>query len=396
MSDANRVSIRYVEESTGGTTPASPTLEEIKLTGTSDMGFTPETVVSEIIRSDRQENDLILINGTVGGQFDTELISAVHDDLIEGVLWADSTWTTETVKQASFNGTVTLDTPTGQTTIVDSDTNGTIGAGGIAAGDWIEVSDGTNTNYMRVASVTNGDTLVVEGINHTVATGTLTVVQGSEITNGSTQKYFTFEKAYLDHSPVTYEYLRGMVPGTMSLTTSSSAIVTGSFGFTGFSHQATTTRVAGASDQAAPAGVTYNASSNVATIAEGGSNGLNIATEISIEIDNNLRELNAIGTLGAAEIGAGTFSVSGSIQTYFEDATMLDKLINNTETSLSFAFTDGAGTTMIFDLPSIKFSEGVPEVPGKNEDVMLNLGFQAFANSTLGYTMKVTRFGTAV
>ena len=55
------------------------------------------------------------------------------------------------------------------------------------------------------------------------------------------------------------------------------------------------------------------------------------------------------------------------------------------------AFTDGSGNTIIFDLPRVKFSEGSPEVSGKNEDVMLNLSYQAILDEELGYTMKVTR-----
>ena len=392
MSDANRVSLRYVKESTAGTTPGTPTLTEIKLTGTSDMGFTPQTVTSNIIRSDRQENDLTLVNGSVGGQFDTEIISSVHDELIRGVLFSDSDWSTET--EIISDGTaVAFSISSGNTSIIDSDTNGTLG--GAAVGEWIEIVKGAgDPEYYRVVLNLSANNIVVEGEVTATDGSDITITQGSSIINGVTQHSYTFEKAYLDHSPVTYEYVRGMVPGTFSISASASAIVTGSFGFTGRSHEAVEARIAGSSESDV-SGSTFNASSNIATIGEGGDPGLNIVTELSVEIENNLRELNAIGTLGAFDIGSGTINVSGSLQTYFQDKTLLDKLIANTQTSLSFGFTDGAGESLIIDMPAIKFSEGVPDVPGKNEDVMLSLGYQAFADTTLGYTIRITRFSAA-
>jgi len=388
MSDTNQVSLRYVEEVTEGTTPASPALTELKITGTSDMGFTPETTVSEIIRSDRQENDLILVNGTVGGQFDTELISGVHDDLIEGVLWSDP-WSTET-EVITAGANVSITDLAGTALLADADLGGTLGAGA-AVGDWFEVVQGSGEpSYYRAVQINSADAITVEGAISETSGTDITVTRGSSVVNGDTRKSFTFEKAYLDQSTVSYEYLRGMVPGTFSLSVSSSSIVTGAFGFTGATHEATTTRVATPSE-VNQSGFTFNASSNVAKIGEGGSE-VSLVNELSFEVTNNLREKNAVGTLGAFGIGAGTFSVSGSIQTYFEDITLLNKLINNTQTSLNFVFSDGAGGALVIDFPAIKFSEGVPEVSGKNEDVLLNLGFQAFADATLGYTMKVTRF----
>ena len=48
---------------------------------------------------------------------------------------------------------------------------------------------------------------------------------------------------------------------------------------------------------------------------------------------------------------------------------------------------------LLFDFPSIKQSSGAPAVPGKNQDVTIQAGFQAFMHATLNYTMRVSRFG---
>ena len=58
MTDSSQTRLAYIEESTWGTTPATPTMLEMRFTGES---ITPniETIVSDEIRSDRNVTDLI-------------------------------------------------------------------------------------------------------------------------------------------------------------------------------------------------------------------------------------------------------------------------------------------------------------------------------------------------
>ena len=65
MSDTNRVAIRIVEESTFGTTPSSPAFQELRVTS-GNVGYTPTTVTSNEMRSDRQVTDLILVGAEAG------------------------------------------------------------------------------------------------------------------------------------------------------------------------------------------------------------------------------------------------------------------------------------------------------------------------------------------
>ncbi len=188
-----------------------------------------------------------------------------------------------------------------------------------------------------------------------------------------------------------------MVPGTFSLSATAKELVTCSFGFTGSTQEYTTTRVSGLTDtDATTSGQfdVFNASSNVGSITEGGNviDGANFVMEATIEIENNLRERNAVSSLGAVSIGSGEFVVTGTLNTYFDNKDLADKVVANTESSFSISFNDNAGNTLVFDLSRIKFSEGSPEVGNKDEDVMLNLTFQAILNATTGSTLKITRF----
>ena len=67
-------------------------------------------------------------------------------------------------------------------------------------------------------------------------------------------------------------------------------------------------------------------------------------------------------------------------------------MINNSESSFDLRVADGEGQTLLFALPKLKFASGLPNVPGKNADVVLDLAFQAYRDPTLGYTMLCQRF----
>jgi hypothetical protein len=155
------------------------------------------------------------------------------------------------------------------------------------------------------------------------------------------------------------------------------------------------TRFAGSTDVLAPTNDVYNASSNVGRISENGVSitGPNYVIAATMNFNNNLRQLPAVGILGAADIGSGEFNVTGQLNTYFGNKDLAQKVIDNTQTSFDIVFTNGSnGVTMLIDLPQMKYSGGAPGVPGKNADVTVPLDFQAFRHPTLGYTAQVQRF----
>jgi hypothetical protein len=469
MSDTNRVSLRFVEEATYGTTPNTPYLKAIPFTAASDLGQTPETVVSDIIRDDRQVSDLILVGSSAAGGFDTELAYEVHDELLEGVMY--STWgspgtaasgadvvvTADEIQSAanidladgadlgelnagdivSLVGfidadykvnkeyevasslsaaitTATVDNITATTTadvktltVVGKSGTITVAASlittptgwgaqlGLEEGDWIRVS-GTGAGTYRVTGAVTTTTIpIANGNAEGPATGVIRT--GAQLSNGVTQKSFTLERAYNDQASVLYEYLRGMVAGTFSLSASAKSLITSSFGFTGSTQEYTTSRVSGTVEKTATSSGSFqvlNSSSNVGDLSENGTpiSGNNFVTEATIEVDNGLRERNAVGSLGAVSIGAGEFMVTGTLNTYFDNKTLADKVVNNTLTSISLSFTDTAGNWLVFDMPKVKFAEGSPEVGNKNDDVYLNLSYQAILDATAGHTLRITRF----
>jgi len=98
MSESNRVEIKYVAESTYGTTPTNSTAWQALRFTSHSLSGSPSTVVSKEIRSDRQVSDLILVSQQVGGEIQGEFSCLTYDDLIQAAM--GGTWTTAGVLKA--------------------------------------------------------------------------------------------------------------------------------------------------------------------------------------------------------------------------------------------------------------------------------------------------------
>lgn len=88
MADTNRVGVRIVRDSARNAPllGAARTLQALRYTGAPGLAFSPSTVRSEEIRSDRQTSDLILVGGEAGGDTNFELSFRAFDLLIESAL----------------------------------------------------------------------------------------------------------------------------------------------------------------------------------------------------------------------------------------------------------------------------------------------------------------------
>ncbi len=486
MSDTNRVAIRAVNEGTFGVVPLTPDLRQLCVTGAPSLAFTPETVVSEKIRDDRQIDDLVLVGGEAAGDINSELAFRVQDILLEGAFFSTFQQRVQRVNDevetqvTAVSATDFTVTDEGDTVIVDDILRGEgfavagnnafhivdgvptntsfttataeveatppLGAQlhvvgrrsaagdidatatpdtitsvildfttlGLEIGDWIKFKGFTgnpaNDDFVRISAIlANTLTLdiVPSGWAADTPAGAVDIFLGERLKNGVLFRSYTLEEEFSDHSPVTFQYFRGMVIDGFTITAAPQAIVTTSVTFSGkdalFSDATTPTaefavdgagRVSGATSIALPALQVLNSSSNVGRIARGGVpiTGKNFVLEASFEIANNLRQLNAVGFLGAVDIGVGEFSVTGTLNTYFDDADLARDVIANAETSFDVRFDDNFQHSVIIDAPRIKFSEGAPEVPGKNADVTIALAYQAIRQASFDYTLKYMRF----
>ena len=485
MSDTNRVGIRVAKSNADEfpVTLAPNQLQALRITGTPSLGFTPNSIQSTEIRSDRQVSDLALVGAEAGGDVGFELSYGTFDSLIESALlgaWVDTPMQnvtavgagTVTVASADDfkaghlirlsgitgadrgqgvykvtvkTGLVLTVTPLAGTTALVAANGATsakvvgiaatadgqfdiaVASGNIsvtapagtfvdamgdgvnlAVGQWVKLAgfnEKENAIYFRLTAVSGAALtgLAPTGAVTEATTGQGSVFFGDYVRNGTaalSAHTYVVERRYEDHNPVTREAFRGMVVNGLALSLQPQAIAVGTVTLFGESAKVETATANLYSvlpaDLAAPSGNVLNTSSNVGRLGRGANpadqGDKNFVLGADLTLSNNMRRRPAVGKFGSVGTGLGVLSISGTLNTYFDDRTLLRQLLDNQETSFDVSMRDSAGRTILFDLPRIKFSGGAPDVPGQNQDVVLNLPFQALRHLTLGYTGHVQRF----
>lgn len=383
MTDSNRTQITFIEESTWGTTPGSPNMQELRLTGES-LIKNIQNIVSSEIRSDRQITDLIQVAKEASGDVNLELSYGTYDELMKSALYSED-WSTDAGIVAETD--IAADATGFTSSSTDFTTN-------IEVGQWIQVTnfvDASINGYYRVTSVTANDLNTSPVPGGTEAAGQAITIKGSYIRNGTNETSFSIEKGFLDASE--YFLFTGMIAAQMNLNVESQQIVSGGFTFMGKDGALSSSSV-DASPTDANSNEVMNAIGNVGSIREGDSevSSPNYVRSVSLAVNNNLRQQYAVGSDSLIGVGAGKCDVTGVLNTYFGNSDVMDKYLAGTQTSVDFRISDAAGNVYIFDLPQIEFESGNVVAQGQDQDVFAEMNYRAMRDSTYGFTIQVCRF----
>ena len=137
MTSANRLQLAYVEESTLGTTPASPDMTKIRTTG-EGLVHDISNIQSQEIRADRKNSDLVQVSAQNTGPINAELSAEAFDALIAGAMFND--WTLMPTRDNDG----TADSVITDVTAASDDYTFTTGAA-FAEGHLVRASGFTNT-----------------------------------------------------------------------------------------------------------------------------------------------------------------------------------------------------------------------------------------------------------
>lgn len=404
MSDSSSTQLFYRPENVWGedpalTSPMNP-LRELRFTNES-LNYSAQTAVSEEIRSDRQVSDIIRTGVESGGDIGVELSFGAFDDLFEGMLYNDWSAVADSSTISPQPSFIVAGSPNG--TFISSsspDLGGTAFLDALVVGSFIQISGSTlspiNDSYVRVVSRPLSGTIEVSPALPMIGTDAF-AIKGSHLRNGVTLKSFLLEKAFTDVSE--FFTFTGMRVGTANVSIAPGAILTGSFGFSG--ENATvqgTSIIAGlTSPESIPvaANNVFNAVDNVGNVLIDGAVDPDVCfTEISFDVENNLRFQPCIGQLESSGIGVGRTQISGTLSAYFVNRTFFEKYLNFNTVAVSFTVTDQDGNTYLFDFPSVKFTSGEVVAGGNDEDVLVTIEFTAKRDPTLGFTFGLNRYGS--
>ena len=223
---------------------------------------------------------------------------------------------------------------------------------------------------------TDFDDLLESAMLNTWATNVLKV--------GTVPKYFSIEDYAADIDQA--RLFTGCSVNTLSVSLAPNAMVTGTFGIVGKDMTISATEK---TQDAATGAAPFDSYSGDLEI--GGSVAA-IVTAMDFTVTNGFAPTFVVGDDSAPSLEVGDAVVEGTISAYFEDAALLNRFIDETETSLKVTVGDNEGTpnTMEFFFPRCKINSADVGVDGPTSRV-ISLTFVALRDETEETNLRITR-----
>ena len=203
---------------------------------------------------------------------------------------------------------------------------------------------------------------------------------------GTTPKYFSIEDYAADIDQA--RLFTGMTVNSLAVSLAPNQMVTGTFGLVGKDMTiGATEKTQDAASGAAP----FDAYSGDLKIADTGSvlAASAIVTGLDFTLTNSFAPTFVIGDDAAPSLEVGRAEVEGTLTAYFEDAALINRFLNETETALEVSVGDGTND-MTFLFPRIKVNSADVGVDGPTSRIV-NISFVALRDTTEETNLKITR-----
>ena len=388
FASSNRAALRGVRETVFGVTDATPVFERFRYNSES-LNYNISNIVSEEIRDDRMTSDLIQVSADASGDVAMELSYGAYDQYIEGVFAQSAGFSAvqnvaaidiSALDDAGFQAYASV----GETLTV------------FPVGMWVAVQGFANTDlngFFRVKVSTAGQLTMYRAFIAAESAGaSVTLDNGGQIKNGTDLMSFTLQKFLQDATTPTYFNFEGMRAGSMSLDFQTAQILQGTLGFMGLRQVTSTTEITGQTVTDTFNSTPMNGVSNVLDIIVDDAISTANFQSLTLEMNNNLRAQDGIGSLGHLGIALSRLELSGSVGLYFEDSSMYDLYLNGTAFSLSFRVKDTTNNQYIFTLQNVKFESGTVVSGGLDQDVILDATWRAIMDPDTQSMIAIDKF----
>ena len=306
FAQGSRSSLAFIEETSFGVTPATPTLAYLPINSHS-LDLTKDRVEGNEIQADRMPRVDRHGNVQAGGSIEVDLRKGDFDTLIESVMM--NTWD----------------------------------ASPAAAPDLIKV--------------------------------------------GTTQKFMTMEDAAADINQ--FRLFSGLSASSMNVSIAPNQMVSTTFDMVGKTMtQAATTGSTGGAPTASSANAPFDSYSG--TITDGGT-GIAIVTSIDFSVTNSFAPTFVVGSSAAQSLEFGRAVVEGTMTVYYQDATLINKFLNETESAIVINVNDPTSASQYtFTFPRVKYNGA--SVPLQNpQSRLITLPFVALYDTTLSTNLMINR-----
>lgn len=207
---------------------------------------------------------------------------------------------------------------------------------------------------------------------------------------GTTPKFFSIEDAATDITQ--FRLFTGMAVSSLAVSIRPNQMVTGTFSMVGKDMTISGTSVDAV--KTAPSGnAPFDAYSGALSIGDAGGalSAAAIVTGIDFTINNALAPTFVVGSASTPQLEYGMATVEGTITAYFENAALINRFLNETETALQVVVDDPTGSsdyTWLF--PRVKINGA--DVPVDNPTSrIITLPFVALYDTTEATNLKLTR-----
>ena len=204
---------------------------------------------------------------------------------------------------------------------------------------------------------------------------------------GTTPKYFSMEDAANDVNQ--FRLFTGLAVSSVNFSIAPNQMVTSTFEMVGKGMtQAATTGSTGGAPTASSTNSPFDSYSG--TISDGGA-GISIVTSIDFSLTNSLAPTFVVGADNAQSLEFGRAVVEGTMTVYYEDQTLINKFLNETESSIEVSIDDPTGANpYTFLFPRVKYNGA--SVPLQNpQSRLITLPFVSLYDTVENTNLKMTR-----
>lgn len=201
------------------------------------------------------------------------------------------------------------------------------------------------------------------------------------IKRGSLPAGLSMEVGYTDISQ--YFVYRGCRVNQLSLSVGNSGIITGSLDLVGKEGAAPATTSLGT-----PTAATHTPFvQHEAAFLEAG-----VAAKVisfSLTLANNMESVRTIGSRNLASLPEGKGDLTGSMTVIFEDVALINKVLNETQTTLKLTFSNASGS-IEFLLPAVKLFGAAGNGIETAQGLVTAVDFQGLYDATEATDLKIT------
>jgi len=204
---------------------------------------------------------------------------------------------------------------------------------------------------------------------------------------GVDPKFFSIEDFAADIDQA--RLFTGMSVSTMAISLAPNQMVTTTFGMVGKDMTISGTEKTQTAASGAQPFDAYSGDISIGTV--GSPSAVAIVTALDFTLNNAYAPTFVIGDDSAPSLEYGRAEVEGTLTAYFEDASLINRFLNETETAIRVSVDDPTGANAyIFDFPKVKINSADVGVDGPTSR-MITMSFVALFDSTMGTNLQITR-----